>query len=70
MEAEIMVALEGLKTAIQYLHKDVDEINAFLKDQYLGSDFVDILDSIANFENEALLTLNGILKVQERCHDT
>lgn len=65
-----MVALEGLKTSIQYLHRDIDEINEFLKNQYLGGEYKDLIDSIANFENEAMQTLDGILKAQEECHHT
>ena len=36
VEAEMMVALEALKTSVRFVTEDIHKIQGFLKEQYLG----------------------------------
>ena len=56
-----------MKTSIAYLNQDVNEIQDYVKNQQMTSRD-ELLEEIDSFEKEALATLQGILNVQEYCH--
>ena len=65
VEAEILVALEALKTAELFLGSDIFDISEFLRTQYLGED-ADVTKSDGLNNDEFILnTLSALNAVQD-----
>jgi hypothetical protein len=66
-EAEIMVALEAMKTSVMYLSSDLYEMSSFLRTQYIGQSFA-VYGVALNECNEEYVRVHvGMNAMHDRC---
>ena len=67
-EADILVALEAMKTEAKFLEEDTVSISEFLSNQYLGMLPKDsYLDIAALYRKEQISFLSNLEKAQDEC---